>query len=217
MERVLEPELMEDVAQSRAYAAADFSTSNQLFVDLVVGRFPDARRIVDLGCGPGDIDIRLARAAPAAAVTAVDGSEPMLALACEATRDSGFADRIRFVRGLIPGLPLDAHTFDAVLSKDLLHHLPNPAALWSEIVRLAQPGAAVCVMDLIRPDTAEDARHIVATVAVKEAPILQADFFNSLCAAFTIDEIREQLRACGLDLRVERAGERHFLVHGVLP
>jgi ubiquinone/menaquinone biosynthesis C-methylase UbiE len=217
MERVLEPELMDDVAQARAYSAADFSTSNQLFVDIVVSRFPNARRIVDLGCGPGDIDIRLARGFPVAAITAADGSEPMLALARDAARDSGIGNRIRFVRGLIPDLPLDAHAFDAVLSKDLLHHLPNPIALWAEIVRLGQPDAAVCVMDLIRPNTPEDARHIVATVACREAPILQEDFFNSLCAAFTIDEVRDQLRTLGLDLRIERAGERHLFVHGVLP
>ena len=39
MERVLEPELMDDERQSIAYAKADFSTSNQLFVDNVFGTF----------------------------------------------------------------------------------------------------------------------------------------------------------------------------------
>ena len=56
-ERVLEPELMDDERQSIAYAKADFSTSNQLFVDCVIQDFPGLlRHVVDIGCGPGDVD-----------------------------------------------------------------------------------------------------------------------------------------------------------------
>ena len=47
MERILEPELMEDERQSIAYAKADFSTSNQLFVDGLNRDFPQRLRIVD--------------------------------------------------------------------------------------------------------------------------------------------------------------------------
>jgi hypothetical protein len=34
MERVLEPELMDDPAQAKAYAATDFSKENHAFVEL---------------------------------------------------------------------------------------------------------------------------------------------------------------------------------------
>ena len=65
MERILEPELMDDEQQSVAYAQADFSTSNQFFVDSLVRDFPTSlREVVDIGCGPADVVIRLARAAP---------------------------------------------------------------------------------------------------------------------------------------------------------
>ena len=40
MERVLEPELMDDELQSIAYARADFSSSNQFFVDGLINEFP---------------------------------------------------------------------------------------------------------------------------------------------------------------------------------
>jgi hypothetical protein len=71
-------------------------------------------------------------------------------------------------------------------------------------------------MDLIRPETYDDARRIVQHVAANEHPILKADFFASLCAAFTIDEVRAQIAAEGLNLEVTRATERHLLVQGVL-
>ena len=217
MDRVLEPELMDDETQSLAYAKADFSASNQMFVDGFVRECPASLgTVVDLGCGPGDIDIRLARAAPAIAITAVDGSQPMLAIAERAVRAAGVESRVTLLHAVLPNLPLDAHTFDAVLSKDLLHHLPDPRVLWNEIGRLGRRGAAVYVMDLVRPATREGAQVIVDAVAPHEDPILRQDFLNSLCAAFTVAEVADQLREARLDLQVAQVSDRHMLITGSL-
>ena len=217
MERVPEPELMDDEAQSIAYAKADFSASNQMFVDGFIGECSaHLGAVVDLGCGPGDIDIRLARASRSIAITAVDGSPPMLAIAERAVRSAGLESRIRLLHGVLPGLPLEAHRFDAVVSKDLLHHLPDPRALWSEVARLGRPGGTVYVMDLVRPQNRESAQRIVDAVAPHEDPILREDFLNSLCAAFTVDEVAQQLRDVRLDLQVARVSDRHMLITGSL-
>ena len=217
MERMLEPELMEDERQSIAYAKADFSTSNQLFVDGLNRDFPQPlRTAADIGCGPGDVMIRLARARPELHITAIDGSAPMIALARGAVMAAKLADRITLVEGQVPGVGLEAHSFDAVLSKDLLHHIPVPALLWGEIARLARPGAVVYVMDLVRPPTREEARRIVDRVAAREDPILREDFFNSLCAAFTVDELGEQVAAARLNLDVRQISDRHALVSGLI-
>lgn len=216
MERVLEPELMDDERQSIAYARADFSSSNQFFVDGVTNEFPrPLRTAVDIGCGPGDVMIRLARALPDLHITAIDASAPMIALASGAVITEGLSDRIELVQGYVPGVALNAHSFDAVLSKDLLHHVPDPSVLWKEIARLGRPGAVVYVMDLVRPATPEEAHRIVDRVAAREDPILREDFYNSLCAAFTVDELREQVAAAGLDLEVRQASDRHALISGV--
>jgi len=217
MERVLEPELMDDELQSIAYARADFSMSNQLFVDGLIDDFPQRlRTAVDIGCGPGDVMIRLARALPDLHITAIDASAPMIALARGAVTTEGLSDRIELVQGYVPGVALKAHSFDAVLSKDLLHHVPDPSVLWKEIARLARPGVVVYVMDLVRPPTPEEAHRIVDRVAAREDPILREDFYNSLCAAFTVDELREQVAGAGLDLEVRQASDRHALISGVI-
>jgi ubiquinone/menaquinone biosynthesis C-methylase UbiE len=216
MDRIVEPELMDDEQQSIAYAKADFSTSNQLFVDSLIRNFPATlHSAVDIGCGPGDVMIRLARAVPGLHVTAIDGSAPMIALARDAIRAAGLEDRITLLRGQIPGVPLAEHAYDAILSKDLLHHLPDPSVLWKEVRRLGRSGAVVFVMDLIRPSSPADAHRIVDSVAASEDPVLQEDFYNSLCAAFTIDEVREQLAAAGLKLAVAKVSDRHMLISGV--
>jgi len=216
MERVLESELMDDELQSIAYARADFSASNQFFVDGFINDFPQRlRTAVDIGCGPGDVMIRLARALPDLHITAIDASAPMIALARGAVMTEGASDRIELVQGYVPGVALQAHSFDAVLSKDLLHHVPDPSVLWKEVARLGRPGAVVYVMDLVRPPTPEEAHRIVDRVAAREDPILRDDFYNSLCAAFTVDELREQVAAAGLDLEVRQASDRHALISGV--
>jgi ubiquinone/menaquinone biosynthesis C-methylase UbiE len=218
MERIPEPELMDDEQQSIAYAQADFSTSNQLFVDSLVRDFPaHLRAVVDIGCGPADVVIRLAKAAPRAAITAIDGSAPMIALARTAARAAGVDNRLTLLNTRIPGPPPSSQSFDAVLSKDLLHHLPDPSVLWNEVTRLGRPGAAVYVMDLVRPDSKDAARAMVKEGAGSEHPILQHDFYNSLLAAFTMDEVRSQLSMAGLELSVNLAGPRHMLISGVLP
>ena len=208
---------MDDGEQSLAYANADFSSSNQWFVDHLLADYPKAlHNVIDIGCGPGDVMLRLASARPDIRITAIDGSAAMIELARAAVRAAGHETRIVPMQGHIPGLALDEHSFDAILSKDLLHHLPDPMVLWNEARRLARQGAAIYVMDLIRPGTQQAARDIVEMVAPKEHPILKKDFYNSLCAAFTIEEAEAQVRQAGLPLEVAQISDRHMLIQGVL-
>src|SRR3989442_4874319 len=97
MERVLEPELMDDPAQALAYSRADFEEENQGFVDRFAEFYPEfkAGHVLDLGCGPADIPIRLARTLPQCRITGVDGSPPMIALGLEAIRVAGLSGFIR--------------------------------------------------------------------------------------------------------------------------
>ena len=145
MQRVTEPELMDDEAQARAYAEADFEEPNSAFVGLLGSRFgplPERARVIDLGCGPADIAIRLACTWPGWTIDAVDGSEPMLALGRDAAQRACVADRVRLIRALVPSPRLPASSYDIVLSNSLLHHLQEPAILWKTIwVVLARKGA----------------------------------------------------------------------------
>lgn len=218
MKRVPEKEVMDDPEGAAAYARADFSGVNQAFVGAFLAAHPQARggSVVDLGCGPADIPIRLAQAAPGCRVTAVDASEPMLAIARGALLNSGVGARVRLVHGYLPGLPLEAGTFDAVLSNSLLHQLPDPAAFWGEVRRLAKPGGAVFVMDLFRPATDAEARRIVEAAAGDADPLLKEDFYNSLKAAFSLEEVAAQLAAAGLPLAPRQTSERHLVVSGRL-
>jgi 2-polyprenyl-3-methyl-5-hydroxy-6-metoxy-1,4-benzoquinol methylase len=218
MERVLEPELMDDPEQARAYARADFEAENQGFVDRFMEFFPEfkAGHVLDLGCGPADIPIRLARKLPECRITGVDGAAPMIAIGLEAVRTAGLADRItlRCERFQDMALPERA---DAVISNSLLHHVPNPLRFWYAVKKLAQPGAVVLVMDLLRPISSEAAQAIVNKYAAEEPAILRRDFYNSLLAAFTEDDVAAQLAEMNLTrLLIDVPDDRHWIVGGHL-
>src|SRR5262249_56293442 len=125
-----------------------FGEVNQRFVDELVARHPMSAhaRVVDLGCGPADIPIRLAAALPRSRIVAVDASLPMLALGLEALRQR--RPRVSLICARLPPLPFDDRGFDAVISNSLLHHLPAPAVLWCDAARLRAPGALRIVMAL---------------------------------------------------------------------
>jgi len=203
---------MDAPAQALAYARADFRDVNAGFVLELLARFPDpGPRIIDLGCGPADIPCRLGEAVPGVVVIGVDASLAMLSLARQAIA----ARPVALVGARLPELPFSRGSFDAVISNSLLHHLPDPGVFWREVQRVARPGAALHVMDLYRPESREQARRIVEAAAGDADMILKEDFFNSLLAALTVDEVQAQLAEADLShLPCRVVSERHWLVSG---
>jgi len=217
IERILEQELMDNRKQAIAYAKADFSDSNRLYVDNLIADYPEyLNNVIDLGCGPADIPIRLAKANPDIRIIAVDGSAEMIKLARKAVQNAGLEKQVISIQGYLPGFDIGGNRYDAVLSKDMLHHLPNPMVLWNETRCLGREGAAIYVMDLFRPETLEDVKKIVENISANESPSLKEDFFNSLCASFTMEEVKEQLKKAHLNLDVSQISERHMLIKGIL-
>ena len=220
IERIPEPELMDDAEQVRAYANADFSEPHQAFVERFARCFPlhSPRRVLDLGCGAADITIRFARAHPGCELTGVDGAPAMLALAREAVTRLDLDQRVHLRELRLPDATLARHAFDTLISNSLLHHLVDPQVLWRAVVDCAAPGAAVFIMDLRRPDTRAQAGDLVQEYSGNEPEVLRRDFFNSLLAAYRPEEIAAQLAQANLScLLVETVGDRHVVVHGHLP
>ncbi|TAJ10420.1 MAG: class I SAM-dependent methyltransferase [Nitrospirae bacterium] len=218
MNRTLEPEVMEDEVQCLAYAKADFEEENRGFVDLFRNYYPEwtEGHVLDLGCGPGDIPIRFVRALPGCRVTGVDASPAMIRLANEAVLAAGLSDRIALRCDRVQGLRLDEPA-DAAISNSLLHHLPNPLTFWYELKRLVKPGSFVLVMDLLRPETQEEAQAIVDRYAADEPTVLRRDFYHSLLASFTEDEVASQLAELNLSrLLIDVPDDRHWVVGGRL-
>ena len=218
MDRTLEPELMDDPEQALIYARADFEQENQGFVDRFREYFPDFSEghVFDLGCGPGDIPIRFARKFPSCRITGVDASAPMLRLAEDAVQEAGLSGCITFRYERFQDLA-GVSVADAAISNSLVHHVRNPLQFWHTLRLVVKPGSPVLVMDLLRPDSPEEAQTIVDRYAAKEPEILRRDFYHSLLAAFTEDEVAAQLAEMNLSrLMVDVPDDRHWVVGGII-
>jgi SAM-dependent methyltransferase len=218
LRRVPEPELMDEPEQARAYSEADFAESHDQFVAAIASRFGSLSGVVlDLGCGPADPTVRLAIANPGVRIIGVDAGPVMLDLARERIEGAGLSSRIGLEHRRLPDPSLAGRRFGAVVSNSLLHHLPDPMVLWQTVGECARPGATVAIMDLLRPADHQALDRIVTRYVVDAPPVLQADFRNSLLAAYQVDEVEDQVADAGLGgLSVEQIGDRHLLVTGIL-
>lgn len=218
MQREPEPELMAAAEQAAAYAAADFSAPHQFLVDQIhrlLPTLPAIARVLDLGCGPADVTIRLARAFPAWWIDAVDGAEAMLALARARAQAAGLEARIALHHAVLPHDPLPGADYDIIVSNSLLHHLHDPQVLWRTLRAAAAPGTFVYVTDLRRPADVAALRRLVEAYSTPEPAVLRRDFEASLRAAFTAAEVRAQLDAAGLPrMAVTELTDRHLAVAG---
>ncbi len=217
LERIPEPELMEDMAQGMAYAEADFSGPNHQFLRLFHKLFPDfdrRGRVLDLGCGPADILIHFAACHSRTRCVGIDGAEAMLAPGREVLAHERLDGRVQLLCRCLPVSGREFGRFDVILSNSLLHHLHDPQVLWRTVTEVAAPGCRLLVMDLFRPATREAARQVVETYAGGEPEVLRTDFYNSLLASFRVDEVRDQLRRAGLGLECRPVSDRHLAVWG---
>jgi ubiquinone/menaquinone biosynthesis C-methylase UbiE len=115
----------------------------------------DARSVLEIGCGTGNVTTRVKRAAPSADVVGTDPDPLALARCQQKTR--GVAG-IRFERAYAQELPFSDGQFDRVLSSMMLHHLDGDvkAAAAAEIFRVLRPGGTVHILDIGGPMTAND-------------------------------------------------------------
>ena len=217
MERVLEPELMDNIEQAEAYANADFEKPHSRVIELLDTEFQHLKingRILDLGCGSGDITFRIAYRFPEAAMTAVDGSAAMIKLANQ-RKERERGRRIEFIQGLIPKVKIPRVTYDFIVSTSFLHHLSDPSILWKTLTEYASSGTKIFVYDLFRPYNEEEAMRLVNTYSCNEPDVLKRDFYHSLLAAFKPEEVEQQLTAASLpELSLKVVSDRHIIIFG---
>lgn len=222
MKRILEAELMEAEEQVKAYAEADFEEPHGNFIKLFEETFSSREIegfVLDLGCGPGDITFRFAQSFRNCTIHAVDGSRTMLHYAHDRlSRGASGHKRITFFHGILPTPNLPESHYDYLISNSLLHHLPDAGVLWSVIKRYSRTDSGIFIMDLLRPDQPRTAHRLVETYAANEPEVLRRDFYNSLRAAFTLEEISAQLLKHQLDfLSLKQISDRHVIVSGRMP
>jgi len=126
---------------------------------------PNEARVLEVGCGPGRLSIRLARQ-HGLDVTGLDLDPAMIERARASADRTGHRDEPRpsFLVGDVGSLAFPDASFDVVVSTLSLHHWADPAAGLAEIGRVLRPGARALVWDL-RPGTLPFHAHLPDPVA----------------------------------------------------
>jgi SAM-dependent methyltransferase len=104
--------------------------------------------VLEVGSGPGQLAVRLARAAPDVALTSIDISPAMVERATRRVTEAGLAGQTRFEVGDVGALPFPEESFDMAVSTLSLHHWSDPAKGLAEIHRVLRSGGEARIYDL---------------------------------------------------------------------
>ena len=227
MKRTPEPELMQSPSQVRAYADADFSRSDSMVVKSLEKYLKEAGRtlnkndlIFDMACGPGNIAERMAKNWPFVNVVGIDGSKEMLNEAENRLSDNltkNLSYKLIDINSIALGdihFPFKA---DVLVSNSALHHFHDPYCFWGALKKLGKTKCIHIHRDLIRPASVEKAFDLKEEHLSNSPEILKEDFYASLKASFTVDEVTQQLVDAGLSqLEVFQVDDLYFEIIGCI-
>ncbi|MCH2211944.1 MAG: class I SAM-dependent methyltransferase [Fuerstiella sp.] len=216
---------MDSRQEAQEYDSMDHTDVNQRFVnDYLAYACPDVDQsgknaglmILDLGTGTAQIPIHLSnRLTIRHTVMACDLSPRMLEIARRNIDKAGCFHAVIPMLCNARRLPVPDDSCQQLISNSIIHHIPQPADVFSELRRVAAPGAVVFFRDLLRPGTAAEADRLVNDYAGAATQHQQQMFRDSLHAALTVPEVRTILLQTGLDPNwVRQSSDRHWTIAG---
>jgi len=157
-------------------------------------------RVLDVGCGPGQLAAILARRHPACQLVGADLSETMIRLARRRAAD---LPNLSFRAAAAEALPFADGEFDLALSVTSIKHWADQERGVREMVRVVRPGGRVFVLELDRELDQAKAEAFVRRwprVLRLLGPLL-ASYFRRVVAAQGLDlaSLRGLLQAAGLE------------------
>ena len=198
LERVLEPEVMQDRDEAVEYNEMDHEQVNRSFVTDLLAAGPVGTDCLDLGTGTALIPIELCKRDEVVRVMAADASTVMLDLARYQLEINNLTTRIQLHCGDAKRLVFETSFFDTVISNSLVHHLPSHERFLIEALRVLRPNGLLFVRDLCRPESLEQLEALVTTYAANESDSSQQMLRQSLHAALSLAEIRHLAVQAGL-------------------
>ena len=140
--------IADPVVAEYAKAAAHYDEKWAFYVDATtretLRRLPmtPTSRVLDVGCGTGELLRRLRAKYPNAALAGIDPVPAMLSVAAD--KLSGNED-LRV--GYADTLPWKAGSFDVVVSCNMFHYITHPVAALQEMARVIRPGGTLVLTD----------------------------------------------------------------------
>lgn len=202
---------MESIEEAKAYDELD-----RLWGDVLFQGFAESAlrmgvvegKVLDVGCGPGRISVRLAKLNPHFFIEGIDLSQNMLDLAAQTATRAGVSRTTRFSPGDAKQIPFPDQTFDMVICHNFLHQLPDPLMALKEINRVAKPTGALLIRDVRR--LSEPWMNLMLPLfCLGQGSVLRRLTRDSYRAGLTRRELADLAKQAGIDGRATSC----FLTH----
>ena len=211
--RVPEPDLvMESMAQTSSFSQAGENDGVLAFLYLynalqITSVLQPGDRVLDLACGPANQLVQVARLNPDVRFVGLDASPAMLQCAQSTLTRAGVSN-VELVQGDIVRLSKQEDaSMDGVICTMSLHHLPDQNALCAtlhEVRRVLKPQGRFYLMDFGRLKLLSTQRFFADDL--RQSAQFTEDYFNSLRAAFSVEELSAAVAPLGPDV------QRHVMV-----
>lgn len=157
---------------------------------------PQGHRLLDLGCGSGQISFHIARQNPLAQVLGIDLAEGQIARA--RSRAAGLKN-LSFEVGNAQELKQPDNYFDQVVSCASIKHWPDPLAGLREMHRVCKPGGRIVIIEADSQTTLDKARYFVSYWRYVLSESLIAFYFKKFVAeqGISTGQLKELVTAAG--------------------
>lgn len=210
LERVLEPEVMDDRDEAVAYNDMNHDVVNEKFADDLLALGEIGSDCLDIGTGTARIPVALCKKHPEIRIMACDASYWMLELARYNIEVEQCSQRVQLHLADAKKLVFQKDYFDTVFSNSLVHHLPDHADFFREIVRVLRPNGLIFLRDLLRPETTVHVESLVQQYGGEDSHGQQM-LRQSLHAALRLEEVRNLAAAVGIPAEcIQLTSDRHW-------
>ncbi len=139
---------LDPVVDEYSRAAKDYDRKWSFYVDSTTRetmrrlRLAGTERVLDVGCGTGELLARLAAKYPSARLAGLDPVPEMLEVAKGKLRPG-----VDFRVGWANELPWPDSSFDVVVSCNMFHYIIHPVEAVREMERVLRPGGSIVITD----------------------------------------------------------------------
>ena len=204
------------LSDAERYKAYLETFEGRLRVDLAFGNLHEfltqatpSSRALDIGCGTGNLGIRLARLG--FLVTLLDPSQPMLDLASRAAQRAGVTNTIELQMGDAGQIAdfFEAEAFAVILCHNVLEFVDDPGAILLSAARLLRRSSGILsVLVRNQPGEVLKAALINGDLAAAEQTLgtdwADESLYGGKVRLFTAKDLREMLQDASFTVITER-------------